>query len=349
MAKFILLALCLAVPAVSQTTPAYDPQGPSPAAPALTADSLHHATVPMGKLTDRLSLTSTVYDGMASDYWVYVPSQYDPDVPTPYMIFNDGAGYLDRKGTMPALNVLDNLIDQHKIPVMIAIFVNPGDITGSPETPTYTSVQKFSRKWSRPMNDAMRSVEYDTVSSRYSHFLTDELIPQVASQYNLRKDGYSHAITGSSSGGIAAFNAAWQQPEQFSRVISWIGSFTAIQWHEDPAVPDGGQDFPDKILHEEHRNIRVWLTDGSNDLEHESYGSWPLANIRMANALKLKSYDFRFTFGTNPHRQADSAVEFPQQMIWLWRDYKPKLESQDFVQDPAEAAKPPFRVSITNR
>ncbi len=69
----------------------------------------------------------------------------------------------------------------------------------------------------------------------------------------------------------------------------------------------------------------------------------------MANALKLKGSDFRFTFGTNPHRQAESAVEFPQQMIWLWRDYKPKLESQTFVQDPAETIKPPFRVSITNR
>ena len=72
-----------------------------------------------------------------------------------------------------------------------------------------------------------------------------------------------------------------------------IGS---IQWKEDPAVPDGGQDYPDKVLREAHRNIRVWLQDGSNDIEGQ-YGSWPLANLRMANALKLKEYDFHFSFG----------------------------------------------------
>jgi enterochelin esterase family protein len=71
-----------------------------------------------------------------------------------------------------------------------------------------------------------------------------------------------------SSGGICSFNVAWQKPEDFSRVISWIGSFTSIQWHEDPAVADGGQDYPDKILREDHRNLRVWLQDGTNDQEN---------------------------------------------------------------------------------
>jgi enterochelin esterase family protein len=286
---------------------------------------------------------------MISDYWVYVPAQYDPDVPTPYMIFNDGGGYLDRKGSHPALNVIDNLIHERKIPVMIAIFVNPGDISGSPETPTWRFVHDYAKKWNRNLQDSMRSTEYDTVSDRYARFLNEELIPRVATSYNLRKDGYSHAITGSSSGGIAAFNAAWQQPDQFSRVITWIGSFTAIQWHEDPAVPDGGQDFPEKVLREDHRNLRVWVSDGDNDQENDRYGSWPLANIRLANALKLKSYDFRFSFGTGSHRANEGAAEFPDEMIWLWRDYNPALTTQTFTQDPAEAAKPPFRVSITNR
>ena len=71
-----------------------------------------------------------------------------------------------------------------------------------------------------------------------------------SARYNIRKDAYSRAITGLSSGGICSFNAAWQMPDQFSRVISWIGSFTSIQWKEDPAIPDGGQDYPEKILRE---------------------------------------------------------------------------------------------------
>ena len=131
---------------------------------------------------------------------------------------------------------------------MIAIFINPGDISGSPGTPTYQFVDATSKQWHRAPRDAMRSAEYDTVSDRYPRFLRDELLPVVAKQYSLRTDAYSHAITGLSSGGICAFNAAWQMPQEFGRVITWIGSFTAIQWHQDPAVPDGGQDYPDKIL-----------------------------------------------------------------------------------------------------
>jgi enterochelin esterase family protein len=199
------------------------------------------------------------------------------------------------------------------------------------------------------LNDSMRSVEYDTVSDRYDRFLHDELLPLVTAKYNIRTDAYSHGITGASSGGIASFNAAWQRPDLFSRAIVWIGTFTSLQWHDDPNVPDGGQDYPAKVLHEAHRNIRVWLQDGFNDQENPIYGSWPLANIAMANALKAKGYDFGFTFGEGNHSGSQGTSEFPGEMAWLWRDYDAKLTTQIYTQDPAEAAKPPFRVSITNR
>jgi enterochelin esterase-like enzyme len=344
MMKSLLLALIFILPASAQNN-----SGPAPKGPPLTADSIQHAGVPTGTLSEKLVHVSKIYDGMTSDYWIYVPAQYDPKVPAALMVFQDGSGYTDRNHDHPALNVLDNLIAQHKIPVMIAIFTNPGDISASPNTPTYRFVDAYSKKWSRTLKDSMRSTEYDTVSDRYARFLRDELIPEVAKKYNLRKDAYSHAITGLSSGGICSFNAAWQTPDQFSRVITWIGSFTSIQWHEDPTVPDGGQDYPEKVLHEPHRNLRVWVQDGANDQENPNYGSWPLANIRMANALKLKSYDFHFSFGLGPHSAVEGAAEFPEEMIWLWRDYDPAKTEQTYTQDPAETSKPPFRVSIANR
>ena len=152
----------------------------------------------------------------------------------------------------------------------------------------------------------MRSTEYDTVSDCYDRFLRDELLLQVTAQSNIRKDAYSCANTGLSSGGSCAFNAAWQMPDQFSRVIRWIGSFSSIQRKEDPAIPDGGQDYhPEKILREPARNLRAWLQDGSNDQENDRYGSWPLANIRMANAPKLKNYDFHFSFGQGSDGQPE--------------------------------------------
>jgi enterochelin esterase family protein len=305
--------------------------------------------VPSGKLSEKIVQTSKIYDGMKSEYWIYVPAQYDPKVAVALMVFQDGGWYTDRDGKNPTLNVIDNLIAQKKIPVMICVFINPGDIADSPGTPTYAFVKAYSDKWHRTLKDAMRSTLYDTVSDRYVRFLRDEVLAEVAAKYNLRKDAFSRAITGLSSGGICSFNAAWQMPDQFSRVISWIGSFDSIQWKEDPNVPDGGQDYPSKILHEPKKNLRVWLQDGSGDLENERYGSWSLANLRMANALKMKGYDFHFSFGKGTHNSGHGAVQFPEEMIWLWRDYDATKTDQTFTMEPAEAAKPQFRVSVMNR
>src|SRR6202040_1905496 len=228
-------------------------------------------------------------------------------------------------------------------------FINPGDITDMPGTPTFQFVKDYSEKWERTLKDSMRSTLYDTVSDRYPRFLRDEVLADVAAKYNLRKDAYSRAITGLSSGGICSFNAAWQMPDQFSRVISWIGSFSSIQWKEDPANPDGGQDYPDKVLREPKRNnIRVWLQDGSNDLDLR-YGNWPFANLRMANALKGAGYDFHLSFGRGTHNSAHGAAEFPAEITGLGRDYAPAKTPKPSEQAPAEKPRPPFRVSITNR
>jgi len=316
--------------------------------PAFGPLSYQQPGVPAGTLSPKIVHTSKIYDGMRSEYWIYVPELYDPKIPAALMVFQDGGWYRDRAGNNPALNVIDNLIAQKKIPVMIAVFINPGDITDSPNTPTYNFVKAYADKWQRTLKDSMRSTLYDTVSDRYAHFLRDEILPDVAARYNLRKDSYSHAITGLSSGGICSFNAAWQMPDEFSRIITWIGTFVGIQWKEDPNVPDGGQDYPEKVLREPKRNLRVWLQDGAEDMEMR-YGSWPLSNIRMANALKFKEYDFHFRFGKGTHNSGQGAAEFPEEMIWLWRDYDPAKTEQNFEMQPSEKSLPSFRVTITNR
>jgi enterochelin esterase-like enzyme len=317
--------------------------------PAFAPLSYLQPGVPSGALSQTIVHTSKIYDGMKSEYWIYVPAQYDAKTPAALMVFQDGGWYTDRNGNNPALNVIDNLIAQKKIPVMICVFINPGDVTDSPATPTYNFVKAYGDKWKRTLKDSMRSALYDSVSDRYARFLRDEVLADVEARYNIRKDAYSRAITGLSSGGICSFNAAWQQPGQFSRVISWIGSFTSIQWKEDPASPDGGQDYPDKVLRETKRNIRVWLQDGAEDMEQERYGSWPLANLRLANALKNKNYDFHFSFGKGTHNSGQGAAEFPEEMIWLWRDYDAGKTEQSYEMEAAEKAKPLFRVAVSNR
>jgi len=325
-----------------------DKFGGSPDVPAFGPLSYLQPGAPSGTLS-KIIHTSKIYDGMKSEYWIYVPAQYDPKIPAALMVFQDGGGYIHRQSNNPALDVIDNLIAQKKIPVLISVFINPGEISDSLSTPTYNSVKAYSEKWHRSLKDSMRSTEYDTVSDRYGRFLRDEVLAEVEAKYNIRKDAYSRAITGLSSGGICSFNVAWQMPDQFSRAISWIGSFTSIQWKENRDIPEGGQDYPEKVLRETKRNIRVWLQDGSEDQENDRYGSWPLANIRLANALKLKAYDFHFSFGRGSHNSGHGAAEFPEEMIWLWRDYDPGKTEQTYTLEPSEESKPLFRVSVTNR
>jgi len=305
--------------------------------------------VPSGKLSDTQTLTSTIYTGMTTEYWIYVPAQYDPKTPAALMVMNDGGGDRQRTGGKPILNVIDNLIAQKKIPVLICVLVSPGRIGDAPGTPTYNFVNAYAQKWHRDLNDSMRSTEYDTVSDRYARFLRDELLPVVEKQYNIRPDAYSHGIMGSSSGGIAAVNATWQMPDLFTRAISWSGSFASIQWLEDPNVPAGGQDMPALVLHNPKKNIRVFLQDGSNDQENATYGSWPMGNISLVNAFKLKGNDFGFTFGEGNHSASQGMSEFGPEMTWLWRDYTPAKTTQDFVQSDEEQKLAPFRMKLINR
>jgi len=91
------------------------------------------------------------------------------------------------------------------------------------------------------------------------------------------------------------------------------------------------------------------LQGGSEDQENKNYGSWLLPNIRLANALKLKGYDFHFSFGKGTHNSGHGAAEFPAEMTWLWRNYDPSRTAETYEMEPAEKAKPLFRVSISNR
>ncbi len=307
--------------------------------PAFGPDSSSHPGVPQGKLSPKKVHTSKIYQGMKSEYWVYVPAQYDSGTPAALMIWQDGHYHLERDGAAQVptsgqppsrlQNVIDNLTQQKKIPVAIWLLLDPGTIDGPDGKPK-----------------AMRSIEYDTVSDKYPRFLRDEILPEIYGQYNIRRDGYSHAIAGNSSGGICAFNAGWYMPDLFTRVLARIPSFTAIQWK--PGEQEGGNIYPFLVRREPKRNLRVWMQDGAEDME-QPFGSWPLQSIQMANSLKLREYDFHFSFGTGTHNHAQNNSEMPAALTWLWRGYEAAKTEQTFAMDAAEKAKPFFRVKIYNR
>ncbi len=282
------------------------------------------AGVAEGKLSEKIVHTSKIYDGMKSDYWIYASPGVDAGIAAPVMIWQDGEKYASRAANNRLLIQLDNLVAQKRIPAMVHVFISPGLIG----------------------ERRMRSVEYDTYNDTYTKYLLQEILVEVAAKYKLRADGYSRAIAGESSGGICAFNAAWWRPEEFGRVYSRIGSFTSIQWK--PGELDGGNIYPFAIRKQPKRNIRVYLSDGSEDLEN-NHGSWPLQNIQMANSLKMKEYDFKFVWGSGPHSTAQGNAEAPLALEWLWRGYDAAKTSETFTMDPAEKNEPFYRVKVLNR
>jgi enterochelin esterase family protein len=288
-------------------------------------DSYPQAGVAHGKLSEKHTLTSKIYDGMKYDYWTYASAGVDPNIPAALMVWQDGQNLESPLGGIRLSTVTDNLVAQGLLPPIVHVMIAPG---------------------TSPEGRAMRSIEYDTVSDHYTRFLMEEVLPDVEKTYKLRQDGYSRAIAGESSGGICAFSAAWFMPDKFSRVHSAVGSFTSIQWRSKENV-DGGNVYPFMVRKDPKRNIRMWMSDGADDLENNQ-GSWPMQAIQMANSLKFRDYDFHLRFGTAAHGGAQAALDLPESLMWLWRDYDPKKTSQDFTMDPAEKDKPFFRVNTLN-
>lgn len=261
----------------------------------LGPDSLPQAGVPRGEVkSDRW--TSKIFPGTMRDYWVYVPRQYSPDKPAALMVFQDGRSYLDTNGQFRVTTVLDNLIHKGELPVMLAIFINPGEV------PPAEAGQK-------PRSN--RSFEYDSLGNQYSRFLLEELLPEVAKTYRFTSDPAGRGIGGISSGGICAWTVAWERPDQFGKVVSHVGSFTNIR---------GGHAYPALIRKTERKPIRIHLQDGSGDLDN-LHGNWPLANQEMAAALKFMGYDFKFEFGDGGHNGKHGGAILPEALKWLWRDY----------------------------
>ena len=278
-----------------------------------------------GRLSPIKTLASKIYPGMSANYWVYVNAGADTrGAGAPLMVWQDGETIVGNADLLRLrLQIVsDNLVHKKLIPPMVHVLISPG-------------------------SGGMRGVQYDTVSDRYGRYLLEEVLPEVERAYKLRKDSYSRSIAGASSGAICALNAAWYFPSQFSRVLSHIGSYTALQWYPDKGQ-EGGYIVSHRVRREARKNLRVWMSDGSDDIENRG-GSWPLNNIQLANALKMQGYDFHFRFGEGSHAIAQGAMDLPESLAWLWRGYDPAKTEQVYEMEESERAKPLFRVRISNR
>ena len=264
----------------------------------LGPDSQRQPNVPRGKVTEHV-WQSKVFPDTIRRYWVYVPSQYDGTELAAVMVFQDGHAYVSEAGDFRVPIVFDNLIHEGAMPVTIAILIDPG----------HKGDQLPPKPGWKPA-PANRSFEYDTLSDQYSRMVIEEILPEVAKEYKLTEDPNQRAICGSSSGGICAWTVAWERPDMFRKVLSNIGSFTNIR---------GGHNCQALVRKTKPKPIRVFLQDGSNDLDN-AHGNWWLANQQMAASLKFAGYDYKFVHGDGGHDGKHAGSIFPEALRWLWRD-----------------------------
>ncbi len=273
----------------------------------LGVDSQRQPGVPRGTVT-HYTWTSKIFPGTFRDYWVYLPAQYQPDNPACVMVFQDGESFMKEDGRARIPIVFDNLIAKHEMPVTIGVFINPGVLKArSPDQQDRTN----------------RSFEYDGLGGRYALFLLDEILPEVAKHYSLSANPDDRAIAGLSSGGICAFTVAWNRPDAFRRVLSFVGSFTDLR---------GGDIYPALIRKTEPKPLRVFLQDGSKDLNIFA-GDWWLANQSMASALEFAGYDVKFVTGDKDHDMEHGGAILPDALRWLWRNYPQPITKAHSVHD----------------
>ncbi len=268
----------------------------------LGPDSQPLASVPKGTVTQHQLKPGAFYPGTPHTYSIYVPANYDASKPAPFTIFLDGSGFLRDSTRAPV--VLDNLIARRELPPMIAIFIDPGVLPA-------VSNEVQSRY--------ERIFEYDSLSSRFSSFLLEELIPEVEKSYRLSHNPDDHAIVGVSTGAVGAFMTAWNRPDQFHRVISFIGTYVAMK---------GADSLPALVRKTEPKPIRIFMQDGKNDhiipgapFGFAFSGSWPINNQVMYEALQYGGYDATLVMGEGAHDTKQAAAILPDALSWLWRGY----------------------------
>ncbi len=259
--------------------------------------SVEQAGVPKGEILKFTFDRSKLFPGTSREICVYVPAQYTGSKPACVYVNQDGIQW-------KAPVVFDNLIAKKEMPITIGVFVTPGKVLSQNKE---EAIDRFNR-----------SFEYDGLGDTYSRFLLEEVFPFVESKkttdgraITLSKNGNDRAIGGSSSGAVCAFTAAWEHPEEFSRVFSAIGTYTGLR---------GADRYDILIRKHEPKPIRIFMQDGSNDLNIYA-GDWWKANESMERSLIFAGYDVKSVWGEGAHNGQHGTAVFPDAMRWLWRDY----------------------------
>ena len=289
----ILLVLFFAMSSFAQQ--AYNVRAPFDPATVKLEESMRGEVI-------KLSLSdSQIYPGTQREILVYVPRQYDGSKPACLLVCMDGILY-------DATTVMDNLIASGEMPVTIGVFVNPGVVYDEDG-----EVVRYNR-----------CKEFDSTDDSFATFLENEVLTKVEGMQtesgktiHLSLDANDRAITGASSGGIAAFTAAWNRPDLFSRVYTTVGTFVAMR---------GGHEYPAVVRKTEPKPLRIYMQDGWYDVWNPIFGEWFEYNLLMESAFNFAGYEVFHHWNRGNHSIKYGTLAFPDAMRWLWKGYPAKVQ-----------------------
>ena len=240
---------------------------------------------------------SKIYPGTEREIKIYIPKQYDGATPAALILGTDNQEKV-------LAECIDSLVAEGSMPVAIAVVVRPGRIHNEAG-----EVVRYNR-----------SNEYDRMDGRFADFLETEVLPHVermtcadGRKIAISKEPSMRAITGSSSGGICAFNAAWQRPDMFARVYAMCGTFVPFR---------GGDQYPALVRKGEPRALRIFLQDNDKDTWNPLFGSWFEYNTLMLSALQFAGYDVRHQWDKGGHSGKNGRLIMNEVMRWLWSDWE---------------------------
>ena len=244
---------------------------------------------------------SQLYPGTQREVLVYVPQQYDGTKPACLLVCMDGILY-------DATTVMDNLIASGEMPVTIGVFVNPGVVYDEDG-----EVVRYNR-----------CKEFDSTDDTFSNFVENEVLTKVEGMKTpsgkvvlLSKDANDRAITGASSGGIAAFSVAWNRPDLYSRVYTTVGTFVAMR---------GGNNYSNIVRKTEPKPLRIYMQDGWYDVWNPIFGEWFEHNLLMESAFNFAGYEIFHKWDRGNHSIKYGTMAFPDAMRWLWKGYPAKVQ-----------------------
>ncbi len=215
-----------------------------------------------------------------------------PDVNTEFGLWvgHDGRNAAEDRALL-------RLADEGKAPYCVCIGVAPGML----------SLNGSERN--------MRMDDYDLLDREYADFLVYELIPAITQRFGLRISASPdlHMISGGSSGGMSAFDAAWFHPDYFRRVYMSSPSFLAM---------GRGSEMPVLIRKYETKPLKIYEEYSENE-PHEYFGSSFCAAMEAEKALEFAGYDYCCVYfpGEGHCSRWGDESEAYKRLTWLWKDY----------------------------